>query len=104
MYYPIYEDETEMKAHLEALVKDSEELLGETETDSRSHVVSARNKLKISVSKMKYKIHLLEESVREKAKATNEYVHENPWKSMGIASMTTLGIGFIVGFILGREK
>ncbi len=99
-----YENETEMKSYLQALVEDAEDLLGETAHDTRANVISARNKLKLNIASMKYKIHLIEESIREKAREADRYVHENPWKSMGIASMTTLGVGLIVGFFLGRES
>jgi len=33
------------------------------------------------------------------AKATDEYVHDNPWKSIGIAA----GVGLLVGAIIGRR-
>ncbi len=103
MSYPFAQNEKEMKAYLQALVDDVESLVVKTEKDTSAHVISARNKLKINIATMKYKIHLLEESIREKAKATDEYVHENPWKSIGIVSATTLGIGFILGFLVGHK-
>lgn len=103
MNYPFTQNEEDMKSYLEALVQDAEELLGETEQDNRSNVISARNKLKLNIASLKYKIHLIEESIREKAQMADSYVRENPWKSMGVASATTLGIGLILGFILGKE-
>ena len=33
------------------------------------------------------------------AKATDEYVHENPWKSVGVAA----GLGLLVGMLIARR-
>ena len=39
------------------------------------------------------------ERTKEVARATDDYVHDNPWRSIGIAA----GIGFIVGLLIGRR-
>ena len=36
---------------------------------------------------------------REIADATEEYVRENPWQSVGIAA----GVGLVLGLLLGRR-
>jgi ElaB/YqjD/DUF883 family membrane-anchored ribosome-binding protein len=45
----------------------------------------------------------LQESATEKAKAAgraaDDYVHDHPWKSVGIAA----GIGLVVGLLIGRR-
>ena len=41
----------------------------------------------------------LRESTRQVAKATDHYVHENPWKAIGIAA----GAGLLVGMLIGRR-
>jgi len=33
------------------------------------------------------------------ARATDDYVHENPWRAVGIAA----GIGLLLGVIIGRR-
>ena len=33
------------------------------------------------------------------AKATDVYVHENPWKAIGV----TAGLALLIGFIMGRR-
>jgi ElaB/YqjD/DUF883 family membrane-anchored ribosome-binding protein len=33
------------------------------------------------------------------AKATDVYVHENPWKAIGISG----GLGLLIGFLMGRR-
>ena len=41
----------------------------------------------------------LRERTREVAKATDHYVHEHPWKAIGVAA----GIGLLVGMLIGRR-
>jgi ElaB/YqjD/DUF883 family membrane-anchored ribosome-binding protein len=36
---------------------------------------------------------------KQAARVTDEYVHENPWKAVGIAA----GVGLIVGLLIGRR-
>ena len=43
----------------------------------------------------------LRESTRQVAKATDHYVHENPWKAIGIAAALLAG-GLVMGKILIR--
>ena len=33
------------------------------------------------------------------ARATDEYVHENPWRAVGIGA----GVGLIIGLLIGRR-
>lgn len=39
------------------------------------------------------------ERSREAAKATDEYVHENPWQAVGVAALA----GFLIGLLLTRR-
>ncbi|MGA7949503.1 MAG: DUF883 family protein, partial [Thiobacillaceae bacterium] len=36
---------------------------------------------------------------REAAKATDAYVHENPWRAVGVAA----GVGLVIGLLIGRR-
>jgi ElaB/YqjD/DUF883 family membrane-anchored ribosome-binding protein len=36
---------------------------------------------------------------KEAAKATDAYVHENPWQAAGIAA----GVGLLIGLLIGRR-
>jgi ElaB/YqjD/DUF883 family membrane-anchored ribosome-binding protein len=33
------------------------------------------------------------------AKVTDAYVHENPWKAIGVAA----GVGLVIGLLIGRR-
>lgn len=41
---------------------------------------------------------LIVENTREAARTTDQYVHEHPWKSVGIAA----GVGLIAGLLIRR--
>ena len=88
---------------LRVVIADAEELLrmtadqaGESAADVRSRVQAKMNQAKADL------IHLQQAAVA-KAKAaghaTDEFVHENPWKSIGIAA----GVGLVVGLLIGRR-
>lgn len=42
---------------------------------------------------------LIVENTKEAARATDQYVHEHPWKSIGIAA----GIGLFLGLLISRR-
>ena len=43
--------------------------------------------------------HALVEKGRQIARTTDDYVHDNPWQSVGIAA----GVGLLVGILIGRR-
>jgi ElaB/YqjD/DUF883 family membrane-anchored ribosome-binding protein len=42
----------------------------------------------------------LVEKAKQAAKATDEYVHENPWQSVIIAG----GVGFLIGYLTSSRR
>jgi len=44
--------------------------------------------------------HALVDKAKAGAKAVDGYVHENPWKSVGIAA----GVGVLIGLLLNRSR
>jgi ElaB/YqjD/DUF883 family membrane-anchored ribosome-binding protein len=90
-------------ADLKVVVADAEEILkatagqaGEKMADLRvklqDHLINARQSLAEAQA-------AVVERTKEVARATDDYVHDNPWRSIGIAA----GIGFIVGLLIGRR-
>jgi ElaB/YqjD/DUF883 family membrane-anchored ribosome-binding protein len=90
-------------ADLKVVVADAEEILkatagqaGEKMADLRAklqdHLISARQSLAEAQAAVM-------ERTKEVARATDDYVHDNPWRSIGIAG----GIGFIIGLLIGRR-
>jgi ElaB/YqjD/DUF883 family membrane-anchored ribosome-binding protein len=89
---------------LRVVVSDAEELLRATAGQAGEKVSSARERIQESLSHAKGRLMAAEEAVvaktRQAAKATDEYVHENPWKSVGIAA----GAGLIIGMLISRSR
>jgi ElaB/YqjD/DUF883 family membrane-anchored ribosome-binding protein len=83
-------------ADAEALLKASANGGGEKVEELRSKAVESINAMKSRLSDAETRVI---EKTKEAAKATDEYVHENPWSSIGAAA----GVGLIVGFLLGRR-
>jgi ElaB/YqjD/DUF883 family membrane-anchored ribosome-binding protein len=86
-----------------AVVADTEELLRLTADQTGDKAIEVRARLREKLAGAKVKLQELEAAVVEKtkaaARATDEYVHENPWKAVGIAA----GAGFLVGLLVNRR-
>ena len=37
------------------------------------------------------------------ARATDDYVHDNPWQSLGIAAAVAVLVGFVLGLLMNRR-
>lgn len=87
---------------LKVVIADAEELLRATASQAGEKAVIAREKIQDSLHKAKIKLAEAEEVVVDKtkqaARATDEYVHEHPWKAVGAAA----GIGLIIGLLIRR--
>jgi ElaB/YqjD/DUF883 family membrane-anchored ribosome-binding protein len=85
------------------VISDAEDLLKATASAAGEKVSAARERVQESLHKAKVKLAEAEEVVIQKAKqtarATDEYVHENPWRSVGIAA----GVGLVIGLLIGRR-
>lgn len=89
---------------LRVVMADAEELLRATAGQAGESVSSARERIQESLSTAREGLITAEHAVvaktRQAAKATDEYVHENPWKSVGIAA----GAGLIIGMLISRSR
>ncbi len=85
------------------VVADAEDLLKATASQAGEKVAVARERIQDSLHKAKVKLAEAEDIVIQKgklaARATDEYVQENPWRSVGIAA----GVGLIIGLLIGRR-
>lgn len=88
---------------VKVVISDAEELLKATASAAGEKVAAARERVQDSLHKAKVKLAEAEEVVIQRAKqtarVTDEYVHEHPWRSVGIAA----GVGLIIGLLIGRR-
>lgn len=92
-----------LMSDLRTVISDAEEVLrmtadeaGESAADLRSRVQARMNQAKADL------VHLQEVAVakaRAAGHAADDFVHDNPWKSIGIAA----GIGLVVGLLVSRR-
>ncbi len=88
---------------LKVVVNDAEALIKATANQGGEALAAVRAKAQESLAIAKDKLAdtqaaLLERS-KAAARATDDYVHENPWRSVGVAA----GIGLVVGLLIGRR-
>lgn len=90
-------------ADLKVVVADTEELLRATAGQAGEKVVAIRERLQDHLSAAKASLADAQAAVVDRAKQvgryTDDYVHDNPWRSVGIAA----GVGLVVGLLIGRR-
>ncbi|MFZ2525174.1 MAG: DUF883 family protein [Candidatus Ferrigenium altingense] len=89
---------------LRVVVADAEELLRATAGQAGEKVSAARERIQENLAAAKQRLAAAQDAVvaktKEAAKVTDEYVHENPWKAVGIAA----GVGLVIGMLISRGR
>jgi ElaB/YqjD/DUF883 family membrane-anchored ribosome-binding protein len=90
-------------ADFKVVVADAEELLRATANQAGDKAADLRAKIQNRLADAKLRIADAEAVVVDKAKevgrVADTYVHDNPWRSVGVAA----GFGFIIGLLIGRR-
>jgi len=90
-------------ADFKMVVADTEELLRATAGQAGEKVNEIRARAQDRLNIAKLKLAEAEEILVDKAKqvgrAADDYVHDNPWSSVGMAA----GVGFLIGLLVGRR-
>lgn len=88
---------------LRVVIADAEELLRMTANQAGEGAVELRSRVQARLQQTKAELAHLQEAAVAKVKAvghaTDEFVHENPWRSIGVAA----GIGLVIGLLIGRR-
>ncbi len=88
---------------LRMVMTDAEELLKATANQTGERIAAARAKAEESLKVAKARVAEMQNEMLERtkaaAKATNDYVHENPWAAVGIAAAT----GMVLGVLIARR-
>jgi len=88
---------------IRAVIADAEEILHATADQTGEKIVNLRARIHDRLLDARERLTaaeiILVDKTRAAARATDDYVHENPWQAVGIGA----GVGFLIGFILGRK-
>ena len=92
-----------LMADLRTVAADAEELLRATTSQAGEEVAAARARIQESLKVIKERVmageKILIERGKQAAKITDQYVHESPWKAVGISA----GVGLLVGILIARR-
>jgi ElaB/YqjD/DUF883 family membrane-anchored ribosome-binding protein len=88
---------------VKVVLNDAEELLKAAAVSTGERATELREKAAEVLSLAKDRVHDLHDTMLEKgkqaARATDDFVHDHPWKSVGIAA----GVGFLIGLLVNRK-
>jgi ElaB/YqjD/DUF883 family membrane-anchored ribosome-binding protein len=90
-------------ADFRQVVADAEELLRLTAGQAGEKMGELRERASANLASARARLADAEAAVvartKEVARATDDYVHDHPWRSIGVAA----GVGLIVGLLIGRR-
>lgn len=88
---------------IKAVLSDAEDLLKQAASTTGERATELREKALAQLKQAKDKAADVQVVVVEKGKAaarkTDDYVHEHPWQSLGIAAAA----GFVLGLLINRK-
>jgi len=88
-------------ADLRLVVADAEELLRTTAGEAGEGAAELRARVMASLARAREGLAQAQENAvaraRAAGRAADDYVHENPWRSIGLAAACGLAIGLLIG-------
>ena len=88
---------------LKIIGADVEELFKAFASGAADKAAVAKERLQDHLHSAKIKLadaeELVIQSSKQAARATDDFVHENPWRAVGIGA----GVGLIIGLLIGRR-
>ena len=97
------ETKDQLVSNLRRVVSVAEDLLAATAGQTDSKITELRARAKENLSMAREKLADADAVVRARARqaaaVTDEYVHDNPWSSIGAAA----ALGILIGVLLGRR-
>lgn len=96
-------DQTRLNHDIRAVVDDAETLLRHAVRDAGDGYDDARSRLERSLKTARAGLagfeHSVVDNARKAQKATDEYVHQHPWQSLGVGA----GVGLLLGMLISRR-
>ena len=92
-----------LMADLRVVIADAEEILRVTADQAGEGITEVRGRMQARLAQARADLAHLQEVAVAKARAAghaaDEYVHENPWRAIGVA----VGFGLLVGLLISRR-
>jgi ElaB/YqjD/DUF883 family membrane-anchored ribosome-binding protein len=90
-------------SNIKSVIADAEEILVATADQTGEKIATLRSTIRERLLDARIRLDEVEQAMKDKtraaARATDDYVHDNPWQAVSVGA----GIGFLLGFILGRR-
>ena len=100
---PVDVSKQQLVEDLRVVIADAEDLLKATASQTGERIMSARAKAEDTLKAAKARLVDAQDALVEKAKyaakETDAYVHENPWKAIGVAA----AVGVLIGALIARR-
>jgi ElaB/YqjD/DUF883 family membrane-anchored ribosome-binding protein len=97
------EQKAKLMHDLNLVIEDAQVLLRMTADQVGEEALAVRERVSARLNKAKEELQALQDSALQSAKAaahaTDDFVHENPWKSVAIAA----GAGLLLGVLISRR-
>jgi ElaB/YqjD/DUF883 family membrane-anchored ribosome-binding protein len=88
---------------LKTVMSDLDALVSGGAKEASGEMRELQNKLRAKISLAQQKLldaeHTVRYRVREAARSTDDYVHDNPWQSIGMAA----AVGVLIGLLISRR-
>jgi ElaB/YqjD/DUF883 family membrane-anchored ribosome-binding protein len=94
---------TKLVDEFSAVLNEAEDMLSRAANETGERAKDLRSQVEAKLLKAKLRMQEIEgqavDRAKEAARATDDFVHEHPWQSIGIAA----AIGVVVGLLLNRR-
>lgn len=88
-------------ADMKVVIADAEEILKSTADVAGEKMANIRGKIETRLKDAKIRLEDAEAALVDKtkacARATDDFVHEQPWKAVGVAALVGLALGVLIG-------
>jgi len=92
----LVKDFADVLSEADALLKQASKESGEKASDLRAQVETKLRTARIKLQEMQDDA---VDRAKAAARATDEYVHDNPWQAVGVAA----AVGFLAGLLMNRR-
>jgi ElaB/YqjD/DUF883 family membrane-anchored ribosome-binding protein len=86
-----------------AVLAEAEDMLKKAATETGDKARDLRSQVEAKLLTAKLRLQELEgqaiDQAKAAARATDEYVHDNPWQAIGVAA----AVGFLIGLVVSRR-